>query len=365
MKDQTAPCDDASRQTRESRVHAVLDGARRLADRNDPLGIEARRALPGATGLSTASVELALSRYLETSIEADDMSKLVTRAGEAPRVHVVLSANVFTGVVRAVALAVAAAPSVVVRPSSREAALAPLLQRAIIEKTGDALFELTNALDPARGDHVHVYGRRETIAAITASCPPGVIVRGHGPGFGIAVIAGVSDMEVLAERLSWDIVAFDQRGCLSPRLAFVEGTLEQVERFASHLCVALDQREKEVPRGALSDQERRDRSLYRQALQAVGQHHEGATYAVGVDLAPRAVLLPPTGRHIHVARVTSTDEMMRLLAFYGGAITCVGIGEKSAHTADFTALARGARILLIGNMQCPPLDGPVDLREML
>ena len=357
---------ELSREDRERRVRAVVAAARRLADPRDPLGVEARRALPGATGLSDASIELSLTQHLETSVTPDGLAKLVTRAGSAPRVHVVLSANVFTGVVRAVALAVAAAPSVVVRPSSREAVLAPLLLRAITEQGAEARFEVSRALEPAPGDHVHVYGRRETIAAIAASCPDGVTVRGHGPGFGVAVVTGATaETAPLAERLSWDIVPFDQRGCLSPRIAFVEGSAEDAERFASCLAVELDQREKEVPRGALSDEERRDRSLYRQTMQAVGQCHEGATSAVGLDLDPRAIFLPPAGRHLHVARVANVGEMVRLLGSHRDAITCIGVAVESSHAARLAALLPGARILPLGNMQCPPLDGPVDLRKML
>ena len=357
---------EISKETREERVRAVLDGARRLADPSDPLGIEARRVLPRATGLSAANVELSLSRHLETSVTPEDLERLLLRAGSAPRVHVVLSANVFVGVVRAVALAVAAAPSVVVRPSSREGVLAPLLLLAIADSGGKACFAISDELEPLPDDHVHVYGRRETIDAIAAQCPRGVMVRGHGPGFGAAVVRGSpSEARDHAERLSWDIVAFDQRGCLSPRLAFVEGSIDDVSRFADCLAGELASREEQVPRGALTDDERRDASLYRETLKAMGVYRNGASFAVGLDVEPRAVLLPPTGRHIHVLRMADGGALARLLGPYRDAITCFGVTENSPHTDSLVALARGARILLLGNMQCPPLDGPVDLREML
>jgi hypothetical protein len=368
---------------RERRVRAVVDAARRLADPGDPLGIEARRALPLATGLSPANVERSLARHLETSVSPDDLERLIARAGTAPRVHVVLSANVFTAVVRAVALAVAAAPVVVVRPSSREGVLAPLLRHALGEQGSDTTFELSTALEtvgdtmarslvePEAGDLVHVYGRRETIDAIAARCPPGVTVRGHGPGFGIALIGdalaeyAAAELRAEAERLSWDIVAFDQRGCLSPRVALFTGSRDDAERFASFLAAELEQRESEVPRGALSDEERRDRALYRQSLQAVGQCFEGATSLVGLDLEPRALVLPPAGRHLHVMRVRDAGGLEGLLAPHVGAITCFGVAERSSHAKALAVLAPGARSLPIGNMQRPPLDGPVDQREML
>jgi acyl-CoA reductase-like NAD-dependent aldehyde dehydrogenase len=361
-----------SREHRERRVLAVIEAARRLADARDPLGRDARRALPAATGLSEASIELSLSRYLETSVTPADLAKLVTRAGSAPRVHVVLSANVFTAVVRAVALAVAAAPAVVVRPSSREAVLAPLLLRALVEQGSDVRFELSENLAPAPGDHVHVYGRSETIATIEARCSPGVTVRGHGPGFGVVYVSGdaldertTGDLGSVAERVSWDIVAFDQRGCLSPRVAFVEGPPAAAERFASSLADALERREKEVPRGALTDTERRERALYRQTVQAIGPCHDGTTSVVGVDLDPRAMLIPPTGRHVHVVRIADPGDMTRLLAPHRTAITCIGVSEPSSCVRSIAALAPGARILPLGDMQRPPLDGPVDQRGML
>jgi hypothetical protein len=298
-------------------------------------------------------------------------------------VHVVLSANVFTGVVRAVALAVAAAPVVIVCPSSREAVLAPLLQRALGEQGAGTSFELSPALDkvgaaptrssvePEPGDHVHVYGRRETIAAIAARCPPGVTVRGHGPGFGVALVGDASgarsatELRAEAERLSWDIVPFDQRGCLSPRVAFVMGSRDDAERFASFLADELERRETEVPRGVLSDEERADRALYRQSLHAVGKCTEATTSLVGLDLDPRTLLLPPSGRHLHVMRTRDAEDLERLVAPHAGAITCFGVTEGSRHAAALFALAPGARSLPLGNMQRPPLDGPVDLREML
>jgi hypothetical protein len=89
------------------------------------------------------------------------------------------------------------------------------------------------------------------------------------------------------------------------------------------------------------------------------------TSIVGLDLEPRAMAFPPTGRHIHVARVVHAEDVARLLAPHRGSITCIGVSEKSSDAARLAPLAPGARILQLGNMQCPPLDGPVDLREML
>jgi len=351
---------------RERRVHSILAAARRLADSRDPLGQEARRALPAATGLSEAGVELGLSAHLETSVSPDALAQLIARAGSAPSVHVVLSANVFVGAVRAIALALAAAPSVFVRASRREEVMAPLLHRALREADRGVDFEMASTLEPRPGDEVHVYGRRETIDAIRASVPQGVRVRAHGPGIGVAIVDAQRDvMPRAAALLAGDIVPFDQRGCLSPRLALVAGSADEVDAFGLRLAEALEQRQQVIPRGVLGEEERHELTRYRDTMQAIGKYHAGSSFSVGIDLAPRGILLPPTGRNIHVARLEFQGDLTRLLGPLRAAITCVGHMSASPLAALAMTLARGARGLPLGLMQRPPLDGPVDLREMV
>ena len=153
--------------------------------------------------------------------------------------------------------------------------------------------------------------------------PAGVRVRGHGPGFGMALIdPTVIELDEAARRLSWDVIAFDQRGCLSPRLAMVVGSEADAELFAKLLADELEKRETEIPRGALSDDEKQSEALYRQTAHAVGRCHTGPTFTVGSDMAPRALPLPPPGRHVHVARALGADDVLRLLNPFAGALTC-------------------------------------------
>jgi len=354
---------------RARRVFAVLTAAARIADPRDPLGQEARRVLPDTTGLSAASVELGLRRHLETQVGAADLERLLSRAGSAPRVHVLLSANVFVGAVRAVALAVAAAPAVFVRASRREAVMPHLLRRALVE-AGEPLFELVDELTPSPGDEMHVYGRDETVAALKASCSPGVRVRAHGAGFGIVLLngAGAADPAVAAS-VSWDVVAFDQRGCLSPRIVVVEGADRTAAHFASTLAKELDLRNRAVPRGHRSEDERQAGTLYLRTLQAVGQAEVGSSFVVGFERARRAILLPPPGRHVHVVSAYASEHLDKLLRPWASGVTSVGYANR---TADRSSLAKTLRILTpgarwspVGSMQTPPLDGPVDLRGVL
>jgi hypothetical protein len=350
----------------------LLDAARRLADAGDPLGRTARAELPAVTGLSPQGVELGLTKHLETDASPEEVDRLIERAGDAPHVHVVLSANVFVGAARALALAVAAAPRVSVRPSRREAVMAPLLARALAEGSYAVAVEVVGAIAPARGDEVHVYGRRQSIADIERASPPGVRVRGHGPGMGVAVVELASESEAgagteaeAARDLSWDVIAFDQRGCLSPRIALVSGPAERVEAWFDRLAAELALREGDVPRGTLTDEERSQGALYRETMAAVGRCREVAGATLGLDLSPRSLLLPPSGRHLHVARVRSEAEARALFAPFASSTTSVGAPGDGPFTRAVRSLAPGARHSSLGAMQTPPLDGPVDLRGVV
>src|SRR5689334_18135589 len=75
-----------------------------------------------STGLSRAGVELALTKHVETDPTEDELRELVKRAGDASKVVVILSSNVFVGALRAIAIARAASSDVTVRPSRRDPA---------------------------------------------------------------------------------------------------------------------------------------------------------------------------------------------------------------------------------------------------
>src|SRR5580704_9843451 len=94
--------------TIEERMSAV----QRLVSAARDLSRDAEReaALVETTGLSHQGIALALAEHLETSPSHDDIRRLVQGAGTASTVHVILSANVFTAALRALAVARAAAP---------------------------------------------------------------------------------------------------------------------------------------------------------------------------------------------------------------------------------------------------------------
>ncbi len=325
---------------REHRVWAVVEAARRVAVER---AIVPR--LVASTGLSREGVELALVRHLEVAPTDADVAQLVACTPEAAAVAVILSANVFVGALRAIAIACAASASVVVRPSRRDSVFA----EALVAMLPEIMLAPALRVEDVRAGELHVYGRDETIADVRRRAGEGVIVRGHGAGMGVAAITTRDEAIALAD----DVVAFDQRGCLSPRAAFVLG---DVDGIAAALHEALSAA---IPRGALSAEERVEGERYVATMAYAGRVLTGREHVIGIAEEGAPLVVPPTGRHLHLAPVTSFAEATKLLAPYRHAITAVGTDE----TEGAVIAPSWARISALGRMQRPPLDGPVDGRQ--
>ncbi len=331
-------------EARAADVRRLLDAGKRVAA--DASMIE---PLVRSTGLSREGVELGLSRHLETSATEEEIAALVRAAGDAPSVHVILSASVFVAPLRAAALALAASERVTIKPSRRE----PHFTRALLAALDDPRLTLSAALHGDLGEgELHVYGRDDTIAAVRAAARPGVRVRGHGNGLGVALVTG--EHASAASALAWDVVVFDQRGCLSPRVAFVTG---DTARFARELRDALEALAARVPRGGLEQSEAADLVLWASTASYAGTLLQGDSCAVAVM---EQLAIPPTGRHVLVVPIASLDELrVRLAPIERVTIT---IGSDAPHDVVRGLGPAHARLARLGEMQRPPLDGPVDLR---
>jgi Acyl-CoA reductase (LuxC) len=344
-----SPVPDAVRIDRVRRfVEAVARGGR---DRPRHLAAIARE-----TGLSLEGVELALSRYLEADAGGDEIGRLMERAGRAPAVLVILSANVFTGALRALALACACAPEVVVRPSRRESTFA----RALVEAADDAALRLAADVDVGgwpRGE-VHVYGRDETLSVLRRRAATGVVVRGYGSGISVGVVSPGADLAEAARGFAEDVVVFDQRGCLSPRIGLVQGGEDRTRAFGEELHAALERAAASTPRGVLADDERSLARRYEETVGFAGCLWSAPDHIVGAARIGSPLLLPPTGRHVHLAACSDVEAMRGLLAPFESQLVALGSDDPGR----YAVLAHRARLSRLGEMQRPPLDGPVDLR---
>ncbi len=337
------------------RVRALVAAAARVADRTSELGRRARRMLVESTGLSAENVAWALEEALETAPSAAEVAALCRSVPAARAVHVVLPANVFVAAHRAIALALAASARVFVRPSRREPVFAALLAEA-----APGLFELAHELAPEPGDHVWAYGGDRSLDAVRASLPDGTVLHAQGPGYGLALVDGAAADERAATALARDVAPFDQRGCLSPRVAVVLGSPDDARRFAALAAEALAVREREVPLGRLEAIEAaeirrfRDAATYAGALLPAGSG--GVLMTDGVKLG-----VAPVGRHLTISAAPNLEVALGEVTVE--LVTAVGIAGPDALLRDAATALPSARVSKLGRMQCPPFDGAADRRK--
>ena len=158
-----------------------------------------------------------------------------------------------------------------------------------------------------------------------------------------------------AAAIARDVIAFDQRGCLSPRIVFV--TTKQSGALLAALSDALAALERMIPRGALHATERADAERYASTVAFAGELVRGPAHLVGCS---SSLLLPPSGRHVHLVRHDDLRETQRDVGRLAMSVVAIGASHPSR-------VARWApphaRISALGRMQRPPLDGAVDGRR--
>lgn len=330
----------------------------------DTAAMRELEALASATGHSIDGVRAALELSLEVAPGANEIASLVNAAqatygATSATVWVLLSSNVFTAPLRAVALGLALSERVKVRASRREPTFSRLLHRVAPD-----LFASVSELAPQAGDVVLAYGSDETLAVVEATLPEGVVLFGHGYGMGVAVIGRDAADTSAAEALALDVALFDQQGCLSPRLVLIDAH-NQVDAFVRQLAQALERLTARLPSGNIGSAHLHERAWSRRLAENLGRvtpAGEGWVALFDFERAHRHdVPIPPPCRSLSV--VVTTDYVADLRAL-GDVVTCVGVAG-SVHLRQEVALSQpGARVCALGQMQRPPFDGPVDRRRV-
>jgi hypothetical protein len=336
---------------RQARVERLLEAARTLADHETAPGQALRARLLETTGLSPAGVERGLAHALEIRPSTGDLQALVASTPEAPRAHVLLSSNVFVAALRAIAIGVASSPRVSVRASRRDPALAESLHRLTPES-----FELVSSLSPAPGDHFWSYGADTTLAELRRSLPRGVWFHPHGAGFGAVVIDTANWGSDAARAVALDTALFDQQGCLSPRVVCVVGTEHQARIVAGQLGQELRALDSALPPGPKSAAEQAEARRDRDAAAYAFELFDAGS---GWISCSSELVVPPGKRNLHVLATTNATAT---LAPFTAQLTCVAT-NGARFGEELRRSFPGARVVPLGQMQCPPLDGPVDRRH--
>jgi hypothetical protein len=241
----------------------------------------------------------------------------------------------------------------------------------------DALFN--------EADCVTATGNDRTLQAVRLRLPPKTRFLGYGHRVSFAyvtsqVLAGLHARKIV-ERAAADVVAWNQLGCLSPHVIYVEaGGQLSAEQFAEALAQELERREVSEPRGELPVEVAAGiasrRSIYEvRAAHSPDTRHwcsrNSTAWTVVFEADPR-FQLSCLNRFIYVKGVRDMTEALQSADTVKGQVSTVGLAATEDKAQDLAAeLARWGvtRVCPLGQMQNPPLtwrhDGRPALADLL
>jgi hypothetical protein len=399
-------------------IVAVVDRvAARLADAGDPLRRAAARALPLVTGYSPPMVARVLDTMaadwrtgpLRALLRAefgdprvlDEFRPRASAPGWERAFGPRLVTHVFSGNVPGVAVT-SLVRALLVKAASLgktavgEPVLAPLFARAVAEEDA-GLGECLAVTYWAGGDEemeraaiagaeaVVVYGGSEAVAAVRARTQGGTRFLGYGQRLSFAAVArealGETEAVEVARRCALDVATFDQQGCVSPHVVYVEeGGETDARGFARLLADGMAAVEKELPRGTLAPREasaiRQLRGEAEIAMLSGGMTElhaspDGTAWTVVFDSDPafRASCL---NRVVRVKPVADLSHVPGLVGELGPVLQSVGVAgppERVRALAEPLGALGASRVAPLGRMAWPPQqwhhDGHPPLRELV
>ena len=387
-----------------SRTTAALTAAlgaagQRFLDPYDDIRAEALARLPASSGLSSRVCETLLDG-MAADWTAARLRELVTiELGEPPALDVPVvrgeGTTLAVGPALCVQVAAGGVPGVgvtallrsllvkaptllkagrgdVVLPSLYTRALAEV-DRALAESVavaywpGDSRAHLHAAL--TRADVVVAYGSDESVAAVRALAPvtARVVTYHHRISVGLVGREALSReaVRVVAADVAAAVAAYDQRGCVSPQIVYVEeGGALPPAGFAARLASALGEAEALWPSATL---EPADASRLQQvrgtaemvALSSGGSVHHGGGAAWTVTFEPRDVpAMAAAGRFVRVRPIDDAAELPRTLGALAAHLQTVGVAGLGDRLEELTRALGGVGASRVAPFRAVPFPPP-------
>ncbi len=222
----------------------------------------------------------------------------------------------------------------------------------------------------AAADLVVAAGNDATIADLRARCRGRLSGHGHRLSFAVVtreVLADPAAAARAAANLTLDTAMWDQRGCLSPQLCFVEGDFDSAIDFGARTIAALSNQAQELPPARLPIGDRlavrkfRDEAEWemfageRVRLFALDNEAAGT-----VRIEARPALRPsPLGRSLRIMPIGDFRDLAELLAPGRRWLEGAGLGTAAERWADCATLLAASgvhRVAPLGELQRPPLE---------
>ncbi|SEG78183.1 acyl-CoA reductase [Bosea lathyri] len=397
-------------------IVAILDRAiARLLDRDDPWRQKAEALLPIVTGYDREMVRLGLTGYLKTfrgpqlqrflsedfaNPQILDAFQPAVKGGFARAFGPDLLLHVWAGNVPGLPLwslisGLLVKAGTIGKVPSAEPLLASWFARLIAEidpRLGDCLAvvwwkggdETQERIWLEQADVVVAYGGNDALAAVQKRLPVTTryLPHGHKIGFGMVSRAALDTRKagVLARQAAYDVIRYEQQGCYSPQMLFVErgGTVSPRE-FSGYVAHELASFSQKHPRRVLSIEEASAVANWRSAAELstfggdrdlIGDAHNDWSVVHVEDeqeLAPSGL-----NRTLSVVAVDGLDDVVGLIAPYRSFLQSAGVAaepEELFRLAGLLGQAGVTRISALGLMTSPEAgwhnDGRFNLLDLV
>jgi hypothetical protein len=379
-------------------LEALGAAGARFLDPADPIRTEALEQLPESSGLSPAMCRVVLDG-MARDWTAERLEALVTAELGSPSV---LDGFVVAGPRRARAMGPSLAVQVVaggvpgvsvtallrsllvkgptlLKPGRGDLVLPTLFARAIAaldaslaDSLGVAYWpggsEAHEAAALAAADVAVVYGSDETVRSLRTRVPVTTRLVEYHHRVSVGVVGrdalGAKRVEATAAEVAAAVATYDQRGCVSPQVIFVEeGGATSPAGFADALARALEAVEARLPTGRLDaaqastlQQARGTAELL--AATAGGVVRHGFRAAWTIVFAAMAIVPGPTaGRFVFVRPLRDAEELPEALGRLGPHLQTVGaagLDERLEAVAGALGLVGASRVAPFGSVAFPP-----------
>lgn len=395
------------------RIVEIIDATvARLLDRQNPHRRRMEAALPAITGYDPEMVRLGLTQYLKTFRKPEllrflaedfpnpailDQFQPLPKGGYGQAFGPPLTGHIWAGNVPGLPLwslvcGLLVKSGNIGKLSSNE----PLFASGFAEILAEVAPELADCLavvwwqGGAQGpesaflqaaDVTMAYGGSDAIAAIRSRAPQGkrILEFGHKVSFAMISATALDPAKVTAtaERAAYDIVRYDQQGCFSPHMLFVEqGGPISPQRFARYLSRALADYATRYPRRALTMAEDSALAAWRQTEEfQYGAEVMGdpkGTWSVSIHESAPAFGPSCLNRAVRVVAVADLKDVPDLVAPHRRFLQTVGIAAPPQALFDLSrALGEVGvtRIAALGDMTSPEAgwhhDGRFNLSDLV
>ena len=234
----------------------------------------------------------------------------------------------------------------------------------------------------AEADCVTATGNDETLAAIRAQLPIKTRFLSYGHRVSFGFVAGEdlfgSSAKKIVVRAADDVVAWNQLGCLSPHVIYVQlGGEVAPQQFAEMLANELEKREQTEPRGELPPEDAATIASRRGIYEVRAAHSpettrhwcsKDSTAWTVVYEADARFQMSCLNRFVYVKAVADLPTALQGADDVRGKVSTVGIAVPEDKAPEIvTQLARwgATRVCPLGQMQNPPLAWRHDGRPTL